>query len=700
MRSLLSNCGRLLGFSKKGVVPKAMPNPDQLNLQQLPILSASELIQACGYAPDLPELFRLVGVQEQHFDNLYRDSLYAFAEAVQLAPASESHHHAGPGGLLKHTLEVVHSALQLRKAYQLPRRGEPEDIVAQEHAWTFGVFAAALLHDAGKVMSRSPLMLTMADGTERTWNPHDRPLNEIAPASYRIDFRRAEYKAHNRYALTLFGVLLPSVARGWLTNYPHILSQLVAYLWGDEFESGDIGQIVVRADRDSTARNLGSSPDALRFPDAKASTADQLMSGLRQLLGEKDIKLNQNGGMGWIYDDYAYFVCKPLAEKLQSHLASQSVTGIPTETSRLYDVLQEGGFALSTSDGQAIWNVSVQGEGYQHAFTCLKFEARRLFSHNRELPKFVGLITETDSTIETPKTQTPVQPAIISASEHIQETVPASPVVIPKDIPATDSIPTSSAASPVTMPAPKPSSAPAPREAVPVSPLAAIQAKRQNESVPIAENTVATIPPPKPESVPTQEAEGSHVNTEVPIAMPASPVAMSRAAPAQPESVTPVIAQPVREPAISAKIVQPETVVTAETVPAKSQMNDDTGEQFFQWVKGGIHNKKLQVNNGKAPIHFVDEGVFLISPIIFKMFCAEHDNLKESDFNKLQKRLARMNKHIKGKLTNKNIVTYTGKRAGGKEVKLNGMLLPYSTMFEDDATRPETNKFLAASENN
>lgn len=698
MKSLLSNCGRILGFGKSGVVSRSIPNPDQLNLQQLPILSAPELVQACGYAPDLPELFRLVGVQEQHFDNLYRDSLYAFAEAVQLAPASESHHHAGPGGLLKHTLEVVHSALQLRKAYQLPRRGEPETIVAQEHAWTFGVFAAALLHDAGKVMSRSPLMLTMTDGSERTWSPHDRQLIELAPASYRIDFRPAEYKAHNRYALTLFGVLLPSVARGWLTNYPHILSQLVAYLWGDEFESGDIGEIVVRADRDSTARNLGGSPDALRFPDAKASTADQLMSGLRQLLGEKDIKLNQNGGMGWIHNNYAYFVCKPLAEKLQSHLASQSVAGIPSETSRIYDVLQEGGFALSTLDGQAIWNVNVQGEGYQHSFTCLKFDARRLFSHNRELPRFAGLITETDSNVKA--SQTAAQPAVTSAPAHAQKTVPVSPVAAQKEAYVTDAIPTSPVASPATTPAPNASSTSTPREAVPVSPLAAIQAKRQNESVPITENSIATAHAPKQEAVPAQEAESNHTHTEAPIGMPASPVAMSRAAPAQPEPVTPAIAQPVSEPAISAKAAPVETVSKSETESVKTQMNDDTGRQFFAWIEDGIHSKKLQVNNGKAPIHFVDEGILLISPIIFKLFCIENDSLQESDFNKLQKRLARMNKHIKGKLTNKNILTYTGKRAGGKEVKLNGMLLPYSSMFEDAATRPETNKFLSASENN
>ncbi|MDO1762441.1 TraI domain-containing protein, partial [Escherichia coli] len=37
------------------------------------------------------------------------------AEFVQLLPASESHHHAQPGGLLIHLLEVARSALHFRE---------------------------------------------------------------------------------------------------------------------------------------------------------------------------------------------------------------------------------------------------------------------------------------------------------------------------------------------------------------------------------------------------------------------------------------------------------------------------------------------------------------------------------------------------------------------------------------------------------
>ena len=48
----------------------------------------------------------LAGVPESHWQRLYQALLDRFAALVQLLPASEAHHHAGPGGLLRHGLEI------------------------------------------------------------------------------------------------------------------------------------------------------------------------------------------------------------------------------------------------------------------------------------------------------------------------------------------------------------------------------------------------------------------------------------------------------------------------------------------------------------------------------------------------------------------------------------------------------------------
>lgn len=84
------------------------------------------------------------------YDAAVRPVIAAFAEFVQLLPASESHHHAEPGGLFTHTMEVANFALDYRRGQILPKGAPPEAIGEQAHRWTYAVFIAALLHDVGK----------------------------------------------------------------------------------------------------------------------------------------------------------------------------------------------------------------------------------------------------------------------------------------------------------------------------------------------------------------------------------------------------------------------------------------------------------------------------------------------------------------------------------------------------------------------
>ena len=54
-----------------------------------------------------------------------RTPLERYAELVQQFPASESHHHAYPGGMLDHGLEIVAYALKLRQSHLLPIGASP-----------------------------------------------------------------------------------------------------------------------------------------------------------------------------------------------------------------------------------------------------------------------------------------------------------------------------------------------------------------------------------------------------------------------------------------------------------------------------------------------------------------------------------------------------------------------------------------------
>ena len=103
--------------------------------------------------------------------------LQAFAEFVQLLPASESHHHAQPGGLWIHSLEVVDAALTYRAGIELPPGASTEVRKRLEHRWTFAVLAAALLHDVGKLVSDLVVTLFAQDPRAGTpWIPLAGPM--------------------------------------------------------------------------------------------------------------------------------------------------------------------------------------------------------------------------------------------------------------------------------------------------------------------------------------------------------------------------------------------------------------------------------------------------------------------------------------------------------------------------------------------
>ena len=73
----------------------------------------------------------MVGVPGNHWQTLYQPMIDAYAGLVQQLPVSQAHHHAGPGGLLQHGLEVVHEALKLRRSTLLPTGAPAEQVDRQ-----------------------------------------------------------------------------------------------------------------------------------------------------------------------------------------------------------------------------------------------------------------------------------------------------------------------------------------------------------------------------------------------------------------------------------------------------------------------------------------------------------------------------------------------------------------------------------------
>jgi integrating conjugative element relaxase (TIGR03760 family) len=587
-------------------------------MNPFPILNAKELLTKLELESAISEWRSLSGLDNKVFDVLLLEPLHKFAEAVQLAPASEAHHHCGAGGLLTHTVDVITIALKKRRGYQLPLGGSITDINHQRHLWTYGVFVACLLHDIGKISGNIRLVLILKDDSEKIWTPHDEPLTAIKQAmGYHIQFEKTPYNYHRQIALTHFD-FISRIARAWLAQAPMVMAQLCAFLWGDKFESGIIGEIAEFADRESTARDL-KIPSAHRLSDA-VSAIDRYLRMMRQWIADGAIKINTNGGMGWVDNNgNCYLVCRSLAEKIIQECASLNIKNLPQDHVRIYDILQDHGYALSTPEGKAVWTIQVKTESFTHQFTCLKFEARKLSPSSKLLSPLSGEITILDA--KSHDTNKSEQEAIAQSAD--EKTIDAN---------------------------------------------GGIAAQRQNE-------ILATEGSNDTDNKIADALSSAETETKYKIS----------------ETANAFEHEDKNHDSADTEERYQEAESENRNTPTINIEATDTPRRFLSWLKKGLIEKTILINDVNAEVHIVEEGVFLLAPAIFKSFLNKHGLSGESQHKNLSRRFARLRVHVKA--GDVNIHSYWV-CASNRASKINGWLIPFNAIYENDYPIPKTNKYI------
>ncbi|WP_122656062.1 MobH family relaxase [Burkholderia pseudomallei] len=410
----------------KGPPPSPAPTPAAAPKGLLRPNQAATLLAMPRRQKLLEHIWQRTSLSRAQFAKLYRAPIERYAALVQQFPASESHHHAYPGGMLDHGLEIVAYALKLRQSRLLPVGAPPEVQAAQAEAWTAATAYAALLHDIGKIAV--DLDVEYAGG-ER-WHPWHGPLTRPFRFRYRKD---RSYRLHEAAAGLLYTQILDCHIMDWLSDFPELWSALLYVLAGHKEHAGVLGELVTQADQASVAQELGGNPQkALLAP--KHALQRKLLDGLRHLV-RNELKLNQpQASDGWLTQDALWLVSKTVADKLRASLLVQGIEGIPESNPTLFDVLQEHGIVQSTTDGKAIWKATVaSANGWTQSFTFLKLAPAIIWeSDDRPVP-FAGVITvDSDSavpsagaSVSTPaKTTTPAP----SSSDMMVSPVDTAPI--------------------------------------------------------------------------------------------------------------------------------------------------------------------------------------------------------------------------------------------------------------------------------
>ncbi len=381
------------------------PPPPTVNVADgyLPIESSQSLLAAEHRRQLLDRIWQYTALSHPQFSQLYLNPIHRYAEIVQQLPASETHHHAYLGGMLDHGLELVACSLKLRQSYLLPTGAAPEDQAAQADAWSAGIAYGALLHDIGKIAV--DLLVERQDG--RVWHPWQGSLDQ--PYRFRY-FKGRDYHLHGAAAGLLYTQILDRSILDWLSGFPSLWANLLYVLAGQYERAGVLGELVMQADRVSTAQNIGGNPSkALQAPTH--SLQHHLISGLRHLI-QHELKLNQPGAAGWLTQDALWLVSKTVTDKLRAYLLSQWIEGIPSSNLAVFDELQSHGLVESTPEGKAIWTALVTQGTWQQSFTFLRLQPALIWGNEDRPESFSGTVSiavhdrSTDTPVPTPTPET------------------------------------------------------------------------------------------------------------------------------------------------------------------------------------------------------------------------------------------------------------------------------------------------------
>lgn len=369
----------------KGPPPSPTPAPAATPKGLLRPESAATLLATPRRQKLLEHIWQRTSLSRAQFATLYRAPMERYAALVQQFPASESHHHAYPGGMLDHGLEIVAYALKLRQSRLLPVGAPPEAQAAQAEAWTAATAYAALLHDIGKIA----VDLDVEHANGERWHPWHGPLARPYRFRYRKD---RSYRLHEASTGLLTMQILDRAILDWLSGYSELWSALLYILAGHKDQAGVLGDLVMQADQASVAQELGGNPQkALLAP--KQALQRKLLDGLRHLV-RNELKLNQpQASDGWLTQDALWLVSKTVADKLRASLLAQGMEGIPDSNPTLFDVLQEHGIAQPTANGKAIWKATIASpNGWAQSFTFLKLAPASIWDTDDQPSPFTGTV--------------------------------------------------------------------------------------------------------------------------------------------------------------------------------------------------------------------------------------------------------------------------------------------------------------------
>lgn len=282
--------------------------------------------------------------------------LERFAEMVGDLPASAEHHHAEPGGLHRHSLEVALKALEEFEGNIIMERRPDGSVDSFRSArnrprWQYATFIAALCHDLGKLFDLD------VRGKDETWCPIHEPYCDFGRrtktpvASWRPD---REHGAHAQVSAVLLHHVISCEDFAYLgvPRFNHAVSCLSE--GHSKAIASPLSRMVSRGDQASVEQ---AQPAIAAQPESKVGL---LLSTFQELITSGEMGINIPGGQVFVEGEKAAVVV-PLAVSLARDRLKAKQIVLPPNT-HLYNMLRNARLVDADGAGHSVRRIRVQGK--------------------------------------------------------------------------------------------------------------------------------------------------------------------------------------------------------------------------------------------------------------------------------------------------------------------------------------------------
>ena len=280
------------------------------------------------------------------FEKYYYPAIVRYARYVHLLPASESHHHRGAGGLLRHGLEVALIAVQLADRVMFALDEVPAERKKIVPRWEYAVFIGALCHDIGKPLS--DIEVTNIKG-DKSWSPSLMDLVTWAKKNkvdrYYVRWRNErQHKDHEDTSHFVLPKILSDEGTDYLSSSkagPEPLKAMQRAVTGTISAENKVYEIVLQADRASTEKDLKENPGITNDMGNQygVPVAQHVCDAMRRLIKSDKWKINRNGARAWFVDNKLYLVWPQASQDITDLLKKDKIPGIPQSPDTIADIL-------------------------------------------------------------------------------------------------------------------------------------------------------------------------------------------------------------------------------------------------------------------------------------------------------------------------------------------------------------------------